>query len=509
MLVPLPSRLHERSGHFVLAQDTALRVMPGAEAAADLLRSTVSPSTGLPLPARSDGRITLTLDPALSGLGPEGYGVTISRQAVLLRAATPDGLRHGVQTLRQLLPPPALSATPVRGVPWELPCVEITDRPRFPWRGAMLDVARHFMPIAFLHRFVDLLALHKLNVLHLHLTDDQGWRMPVPGWPALTATGAWRPRSRLGRRTGGLWDERPHGGSYTRAELTGLVAHAAARGVTVVPEIEMPGHARAALAAYPHLGNDPGRELPIWTDWGVCDTVLGVHDEALAFCRDVLTEVMDVFPSRHVHIGGDECPATDWETGEQARRRARELGLPDAAALRGWFLRQIADFLIAHGRTPVTWDEAEEGALPPEVMTMPWRTTGHARAAVARGHRVVATPIRHTYLDYAPTDDPDALGHPGAVTLQDVIGWDPAPAAEYGADASAVLGAQAQLWTELMPTPAHVEYLAFPRLAALAEVAWRAPGAVHERGPRSFDARLVRHGARLDALGVHHRTPPA
>ncbi|MFR9722909.1 beta-N-acetylhexosaminidase [Streptomyces sp. MS19] len=510
MLVPLPSHLLERSGHFVLDQDTALRVTPGTEDAADLLRATLTPGTGLPLPARADGRVTLTLDHALGGLGPEGYGLTVSPQAVILRAATPAGLRHGVHTLAQLLPPPALSATPVRGIPWELPCVEITDRPRFAWRGAMLDVARHFMPIDFVHRFVDLLALHKLNVLHLHLTDDQGWRMPVPAYPALTATGAWRTRSRLGRRTSGQWDETPHGGAYTRAELTGLVAHAASRGITVVPEVEMPGHARAAIAAYPHLGTVPGRELPVWTDWGVCDTVLGVHDEVLDFCRAVLTEVMDVFPSPYVHIGGDECPAGEWQSDPRARQRAHDEGLSGTPALRGWFLRRIASFLQEHGRTPVTWDEGEAGALPPDVLTMPWRTTAHARAAVARGHRVVTTPFRHTYLDYARSDDPaELLGQPGPVTLDDITGWDPAPAAEYGADAASVLGTQAQLWSELMPTPAHVEYQAFPRLAALADVAWRAPGDAGGEGPRSFAARLVRHGDRLDALGVHHRTPPS
>nr|WP_228083979.1 beta-N-acetylhexosaminidase [Streptomyces sp. MA3_2.13] len=508
--MPLPRHLLERSGHFTLTERTALRLTPGTEPVARLLRESLAPATGLPLPAHADGQLALALDPALTGLGPEGYGLTVGAEAVLLRAATPAGLRNGVQTLRQALPPPALGDTPAPGVPWRLPLTEITDRPRFPWRGAMLDVARHFMPMAFLHRFVDLLALHKLNVFHLHLTDDQGWRMPVPGHPALTEVGAWRAESMVGRAGSDRYDGTPHGGAYTRAELTGLVAYAAERGVTVVPEIEMPGHTRAAIAAYPHLGNHPERRLPVWPEWGVCESVLGVHDAALDFCREVLTEVMEVFPARHVHIGGDECPTTEWATSDAALRRMRAEGLTAPAALRGWFLRRIASHLIEHGRTPVTWDEGD-GQLPPEVVTMAWRTGAqgaHAARSMARGHRVVLTPWERTYLDYPRSADPrEPLGQDGTVTMRDIHAWDPMPAGGPGTAAGSVLGTQAQLWTEFAPTPADVEYLAFPRLAALAEVAWSPARAVPGRGSRSFAARLAAHGARLDALGVNHREP--
>lgn len=519
VLIPLPRHLLERTGHFTLTEETALRLTPGAEPVAELLRATLAPATGLPLPASADGRISLVVDPALTGLGPEGYGLTVGADAVLLRAAGPAGLRHGVATLRQLLPPAALGARPARGVAWRLPRVEITDRPRFPWRGAMLDVARHFQPIGFLRRFVDLLALHKLNVLHLHLTDDQGWRMPVAGHPALTEIGGRRAESMVGRAGSGRFDGVPHAGSYTRRELTELVSHAAARGVTVVPEIELPGHTRALLAAYPHLGNDPTRRLPVWTEWGVCSNVLAPHDAALALCREVLAEVLEVFPSRHVHIGGDECPTTEWETSPAALARVRAEGLAGPAALRGWFLRRMATFLLGHGRTPVSWDEGEPGhpaggdprddpaALPPEAVTMSWRAGAHAALAAARGHRVVAIPWDRTYLDYPRSADPgEPLGQDGVVTLDAVAGWDPAPAD--APHAGAVLGTQAQLWTEFAPTPADVEYLAFPRLAALAEAAWSPPGADPAHGPRALATRLVRHGARLDALEVNHRTPP-
>lgn len=237
-LVPRPRRLSARSGRFRLDRTTRLRVTPGAGPAAVLLRTLLAPATGLPLDSAADGAFVLALDPALTGLGDEGYGLTVSPQGVLLRAARPAGLLRGVQTVRQLLPYEALSGQPVRGVPWELPAVEITDVPRHAWRGSMLDVARHFQPVSYLQRYVDLLALHKLNVFHLHLTDDQGWRMPVAAHPRLTEVGGRRAESMVGPAGSDRFDGVPHGGSYTRAELRGLVAYAAERGVSVLPETD-------------------------------------------------------------------------------------------------------------------------------------------------------------------------------------------------------------------------------------------------------------------------------
>ncbi|MGW2201423.1 beta-N-acetylhexosaminidase [Streptomyces sp. NPDC001774] len=486
-IVPQPTQLHPLPGRFTFDHTTALKTARGAEGAARLLRTLLGPATGLPLPERSDGTVVLALDPALTGLGEEGYGLTVGTEGVLMRAARPQGLLAGVQTLRQLLPVQALYDGPSPGVAWSVPCVQITDTPRFSWRGAMLDVARTFRPVSFLHRYVDLLAVHKLNVLHLHLTDDQGWRMPVAAHPRLTEIGG-----------------RPHGGAYTRTELTALVRHAAERGVTVVPEIEMPGHVRAALAAYPALGNRPDRALDVWDRWGVCDTVLGVHDEVLDFCRDVLDEVMDVFPSPYVHVGGEECPTTEWHASAAARRRAAEEGLDGPGALHGWFMERIGRHLLDAGRRPLGWTET--GAdLPPYFTVMPWRDTAHGRTAARRGHRVVMAPHRTTYLDYpqsARSDEPP--GQPGAVVdLRAVHGTDPAPA-HWSADESAqVLGAQAQLWTEYVPTAAHAEYLTFPRLCALAEVAWAGRG-----DWSAFLTRLRHHRTRLDALGVPRRLSP-
>ncbi|MEV0744446.1 beta-N-acetylhexosaminidase [Streptomyces sp. NBC_01220] len=503
-LLPRPRKVSSRPGRFTLDQDTSVRAYPGAEGAADLLRTLLAPATGLPLPPSATGRVVLALDPQLGGLGEEGYGLTIGPDSLLLRAARLPGLLCGVQTIRQLLPAEALSGTAQRDAPWMLPCVEISDVPAHPWRGSMLDVARHFQPVSYLRRYVDLMALHKLNTLHLHLTDDQGWRMPVPAYPRLTGIGGHRRQSMSGPPGRGdeSFDGIPHSGAYTRQELRDLVRYAAARGVRVVPEIEMPGHVRAALAAHPELGNNPGRRLDVWTRWGVCDTVFGVHEEVFDFCRTVLEEVMDVFPSPYIHIGGEECPTTEWESSPAARARAAAEGLPDARALHGWFMGRIGSFLTEQGRRPVGW--AETGTeLPPEFTVMTWRDPAHALAAARRGHQVVAAHYRATYLDYAQSADPgEPPAQPGPpVGLRAVHGNRPVPDGWDAADAARVLGTQAQLWTEYAGTPERIEYLTYPRLCALADRAWS--------GGRSdwpgFVSRLGRHTARLDALGVGYR----
>ncbi|WP_327433900.1 beta-N-acetylhexosaminidase [Streptomyces sp. NBC_01236] len=498
-LLPAPGRLVVLPGRFTFDGRTTVTPAPGAEAAVALLRELLAPATGLPLPTAADGQIAFTLDPTLTALGREGYGLRVTPDVVHLHAADPTGLLRGVQTLRQLLPPAALADNPVRGVAWTLPCVLITDAPRHAWRGAMLDVARHFQPASYIRRFIDLLALHKLNTLHLHLTDDQGWRMPVAAYPKLTEIGA--------RRAETAGDGIPHGGSYTRADLRGLVAHAAARGVTVVPEIDMPGHVRAALAAYPELGNDPDRRLDVWTQWGVSEHVLGVHDRALDFCRTVLDEVMDTFPSPYLHVGGDECPTTEWAAHPDARRRAREEGLAGPERLHGWFMGQIGEFLVRRGRRPLGW--CEDGVtLPRSFTVLPWRDAADGLAAARRGHQVVMAPHRSTYFDYRESgrrgEPPAQPGPP--IGLDTVHAFRPAPADWEPEAAAQVLGTQAQLWTEYLPTPAHIEYRAFPRLCALAENAWSAP-----RPWPDFTHRLWHHRVRLHALGVTlhppHREP--
>ncbi len=508
VLIPRPAELGPRPGRFAIPAAPNITAGPGAERAADLLADYLRlAGTG---PRSQEGpAIRLALAPA--GKNAEAYVLDIDVGEVALTAPYEAGLFHGVQTLRQLLP------TGTRPPSW--PCLSIRDAPRLPWRGALLDVSRHFMPLDFLYRFVDLLALHKLNVLHLHLTDDQGWRIEIDGLPRLTEVGAWRSESMIGPAGSNRFDGTPHGGYYTQAQLKALVRYAAARHVRIVPEIDMPGHARAALAAYPRLGNHPERRLPVWTSWGICEDIFGVHDEALDFCRTVLGQTMDIFPDRYIHIGGDECPTTQWSTDPVAQRRARALGLGSPAELHGWFLGQMADFLAANGRRCVCWDESghvpADSRLPREVALTAWRDPLHGVQAVRRGHQVIMAPHLSTYFDYPQSDHPDEpLGHPNSITtLEDVYRFEPLagrlPIADpHDGARPGVLGTQAQLWTEFASTPEHVEYLAFPRLCALAEVAWSEPPTDGEGdGPRErdyaeFGTRLAEHVKLLRRLGV-------
>lgn len=455
MIVPLPTRAVRRGKGFTLDRDTTVRVTPGAEPAARLLRTLLRPATGLPLPIAGHGQIVIALDAKLVGLGAEGYALTVNDHGVLLRAGTANGLAHGVQTIRQLLPVEALKPSRVSDVDWTLPGVDVRDVPRLPWRGFMLDVARHFQPARVLRRFIDLMALHKLNVLHLHLTDDQGWRMPVPRHPLLISVGS--------RRAETNGDGVPHGGAYTRAELEGVVAYAAERGIRIMPEIEMPGHARAALAAYPDLGTAP-EPRPVWTRWGISDSAFGLH--ALGFVREVLAEVLEVFPGEHVHLGGDECL------------------LP--RDVHGEFLRQAGAYLLDRGRIPAAWELTGD----PRAVVLPWKDETQAAKALERGQPVVMAPHTSTYLDYPQSDDPhEPPGQPGHVVTSRDVYHVPLP--------DGVLGAQCQLWTEHVRTPHHLEYLAFPRLAALADTLWS-----QRPGWEGFTTRMRHHASRLAALSI-------
>lgn len=539
MIIPRPTTVHHAPGRFRLPAELNLTAVgDGAARPAALLAGYLG--AGRP---RTQQGPEIRLE--IAGGGPaESYRLEITPDAVRLSAPEEAGLFHGVQSIRQLSAPQATS----------LPCLVIEDVPRLPWRGLMVDVARHFMPLEFLRELVDELALLKLNVLHLHLTDDQGWRIEIDGWPRLTEVGAWRTESMVGPAGSDRFDGRPHGGFYTRAELVGLVRHAAERGVRVVPEIEMPGHARAALAAYPELGVHQGRRLPVWTSWGICEDVFGVRDETLGFFREVLGQTMDMFPDRYVHLGGDECRTTQWEADEYSRSKAARLGLPDPAALHGWFIGSMQRFVAECGRRAVAWDNGASAAptgLPTDVVLGAWLDPADAVHSIGRGHQVLLAPHQSTFFDYPQHDGPgEPQGQPGRVTtLEDAYAFDAlrpacadrpetdrahrtnhvnhashanhtngvaqvdgAEAVDGTADKTlpvvdplavgdlqpGVLGAQAQLWTEFLPEPGAVRYAAYPRLYAFAEAAW-------SHGPRrfaDFRARLGELGPLLTPSGA-------
>ncbi|SDZ08316.1 hexosaminidase [Micromonospora pattaloongensis] len=491
MLLPRPTRMRRSEGAFPLSPATRVHA---PEPVARLLRALLTPATGLPLPdapAPGDGVLTFRLaaDPEL---GEEGYRLRVTPTGVVAGAAAEAGLRWAAQTLRQLLPDPVYADRVVRGVDWRLPCVEVTDVPAYAWRGSLLDVARWCHPLPFLYRYVDLLALHKLNTLHLHLTDDQGWRFDVRRYPLLTELGGVRRESPLGHARDERADGVPHGGFYTQRELRDLVDYAALRGVRVMPEIDLPGHTQAAIAAYPELGNDPGTRLPVGTTWGISTHVLNVADATLDFVRDVLDEVVDVFPFEYVHIGGDEVPSREWAASPHAQRRAAQLGLARVADLQGWWTAHLTDHLARRGRRAAAWDEILDRRPAEGTTIFAWRGEDRILAGRHAGHEVVAAPYTHTYFDWAEHDGPDEpLAIAGVLPLERVYGFAPGP----------VLGVQGQLWSEYLPTTDRVEWRAFPRLAALAEVGWS--GAGGDFG--EFRGRLAAHLGRLDRLGVNYR----
>ncbi|MFG2023006.1 beta-N-acetylhexosaminidase [Streptomyces sp. NPDC048825] len=519
-VIPAPLSAEARGEEvFVLDWDTGIEEGRGAEPAAQWLRATVGAATGLPLRQAAEvpdgaNRILLRIQPPLADeLGsPEAYRLTVDGDRVVIDGASAAGLFWGAQTFRQLLGPDAFRRAPVTRKPeWEVPPVTIRDAPRFPWRGLMLDVSRHFMPKDGVLRYLDLMAAHKLNVFHFHLTDDQGWRIEIKRRPKLTETGSWRARTKFGHGASPLWEEKPHGGYYTQDDIREIVAYAAERHISVVPEIDIPGHSQAAIAAYPELGNTDvidTTSLSVWDNWGVSLNVLAPTDDTLRFYEEVFEEVLELFPSEFIHVGGDECAKEQWRESPTAQTRIRDLGLADEDELQSWFLRHFDNWLTARGRRLIGWDEILEGGLAPGAAVSSWRGYQGGITAAQAGHDVVMCPEQYVYLDHRQdggAEEPVPIGY--VRTLEDVYSFEPVPPQLTPDQARHVLGTQANLWTEVMEDHARVDYQAFPRLAAVAEVAWSALPAPAERDFAAFEQRMTTHYRRLDALGVAYRPP--
>ncbi|MEU3920697.1 beta-N-acetylhexosaminidase [Streptomyces sp. NPDC029004] len=512
-LIPAPSYIEGpyRCG-FVMDARTSITAGPGTERTERWLRSVLGAAFGLPLPPApqaTPNRLTLRID---NSLRPEAYRLTVaSTVGMEIAGGDAAGVFWGAQTLRQLLGTQAFRQAPVTTATAALPDQVIEDSPRFPWRGLMLDVSRHFMPKADVLRYLDLLAAHKLNVFHFHLTDDQGWRVEIKRHPRLTEVGAWRARTKYGHRASELWDERPHGGYYTQDDIREIVAYAADRHITVVPEIDIPGHSQAAIAAYPELGNTDvidTTSLSVWDNWGVNPNVLAPTDNTLRFYEGVFEELIDLFPSTFVHVGGDECPKDQWKASPAAQARIEELGLKGEDELQSWFIRHFDTWLAERGRRLIGWDEILEGGLPPGAAVSSWRGYAGGVAAAEAGHDVVMCPEQHVYLDHRQHGGPDEPMPIGYVrTLEDVYRFEPVPPALSPEAAAHVLGTQANVWTEVMQDRSRVDYQVFPRLAAFAEVAWSALPAPTDRDFADFERRMTLHYGRLDALGVDYRPP--
>lgn len=502
MLLPRPTSAVPGTGELLL-DDTVTVVAPEDLApTAQWLQSVLRPATGLPLPVRADRgpapAIVLELG---AGLGAEAYRLTSGPQGVRIEGGDPAGVFYGCQALLQLLPAQVHRRAPVPGVRWAVPAVEVSDAPRFGWRGVMLDVARHFMPKSDLLRFIDLLAMHRLNTLHLHLTDDQGWRIEIVQYPRLTEVGSWRRESQLGAQEDSPGDGRPHGGFYTQDDIREIVAYAAQRFVTVVPEIEMPGHVHAAIAAYPQLGVRD-EQLEVSTRWGIDPNVLNAEETTVEFFAAVLEEVMDLFPGPFVGVGGDECPRDQWRADPRTQELMRQRGLSSEEAVQAWFIERVGERIAARGRRLFGWDEILEGDVPPGSTVASWRGMTGAVTAARRGYDVVSCPDNEVYLDYRESDHPDEpIPVAIPVALADVYAFDPVPPGLTPAESARILGGQANVWTEHMDSARVVDYMVFPRLCALAEALWSRG----ERDFADFRRRLGDHLERLDALGVEYR----
>lgn len=507
-LVPAPAKLKINTGQFTINSKTQIILSSDNQEmrnAVVVFNNLLNRAAGYRLQASTSpasfNAIHCKINPAIPNA--EGYKLSVQANSILLEAKTPNGIFYGMQTLRQLLPfqieRPYLS-----NIAWTIPCVEIEDTPRFAYRGLMLDVGRHFMPKEFVLKFIDMLAYHKMNTLHWHLTEDQGWRIEIKKYPKLTQIGAYRNRTLDGAYTSPekrKWDNTRYGGFYTQEEIKEVVAYAQRRFITVIPEIEMPGHALAALTSYPEL-SCTGGPFEVEGLWGVFNDIYCPKEKTFEFLENVLTEVIDLFPSSYIHIGGDEAPKTRWKNCAHCQALLKKEGLKDEHELQSYFIKRIEKFVESKGKHIIGWDEILEGGLAPNATVMSWRGEQGGIDAAKQNHDVIMTPNTYVYLDYYqanPKTQPYAIG--GFLPLWKVYSYNPMPSSLTPDEAKHILGVQGNLWTEYMKTPAHVEYMAFPRGAAVAEIGW-SPEA--KRNYTDFKQRIIQQFKRYDGIGWNY-----
>jgi len=512
-IIPRPAQAHRLPGEFPLGPDVQIFAPSSLSGPARELAEVLSACTGWRMAVQiSEQAAEPTLTRAIifsegdPAPGPEASVIDIEWFAVRIVAGGAAGAYYAVQSLLQLLPPAVVQGVPRGDIAWAFPCAHIEDAPRFAWRGLMLDSARWFQPVSAIKRLIRQMAALKLNTFHWHLTDDQGWRLEIEKFPKLTSVGSRRkesPRGHYGHFLGG--DGIPHEGYYSREDVREIVAFAAAHQVTVVPEIDMPGHARAAVAAYPEMGCC-GQAPEVATSWGVHETLFSPGAPAIRFLQDILEEVIELFPGPFIHLGGDEAGKAQWEANPVAQDQIAAAGLKGTEELQGWFIAQMARFLSERGRRVIGWDENLDGGFAGGCVAMSWRSVDKGIAAAKAGFDVVMAPKEFTYFDFYQSADsaaePLAIG--GYLPLETVYAFEPLSPCLSPGDASRILGVQGQIWTEYLPTPELVEYMAFPRACALAEVAWSAPA---RRDCANFLERLRPHLARLDLAGVRYRCP--
>ena len=497
-LIPYPNSVQLEKGSFLITKETVIQA-DKKSFEANYLKAQIKEITGIDLPilevTTASSKISLSfLVKSNISTNSKQYHLDISNKKAIIQAESSEGFFYGIQTFLQLLP--IDTKTQIR-----IPCLKIVDQPKYAWRGMHLDCARHFFPKEFVMKYIDYLAMYKFNTFHWHLTDDQGWRIEIKKYPKLTEVGAWRYGSMIGHYSEQKYDSIHYGGFYTQNDIKEIVAYANQRHITIVPEIEMPGHAVAALAAYPEY-SCTGGPFEVAKKWGVLDDVFCPKEETFTFLEDILTEVMALFPSQYIHVGGDECPKTRWKTCPHCQALIKEKELKDEHELQSYFVQRIEKFVNSKGRKIIGWDEILEGGLAPNAAVMSWRGTEGGITAAKQKHFVVMTPGAYCYFDHyqgEPKNEPIAIG--GYTTVEKVYSFNPTPKELSAEESKYILGAQANVWTEYMYTPENVEYMIFPRIMALSEVLW---GTSNPDKYKDFQNRMIQQFSILDKKGIHY-----
>lgn len=526
-IIPKPVSLETSTGKFLVDSNTKITGITELKNEGDYLAEMLShvANVSVAFEAGASGNVELKLDDTIEN--EEGYTLTVTYDKVIISGKTAKGVFYGIQTLRQLLPADVESKNN-QIAELTIPAVTIKDNPRYVYRGMHLDVARHFFPVSFIKKYIDLIALHKMNTFHWHLTEDQGWRIEIKKYPKLTEIGSKRNGTIIDHHPGTGNDEKEYGGFYTQEEVKDIVKYATDRHVTVIPEIELPGHSGAAIAAYPYLscfpeeptvvtndmGSKKGKEIQaagtpkiVQETWGVFDDVYCAgNEETFTFLQDVLDEVITLFPSEYIHIGGDECPKANWKRCPKCQARMKKEGLHDEHELQSYFIQRIEKYLNGKGKNIIGWDEILEGGLAPNATVMSWRGTKGGIEAAKQHHNVMMTPGHSCYFDHYQVKDKDAkakepIAIGGNTTVSDVYAYEPTPEELTKEESKYILGAQGNVWTEYMKTTDYVEYMILPRMTALSEVVW-SPKA--SRNWNDFYLRLQHLSDRYDALDLNY-----
>ena len=526
-IIPKPVSLETSNGRFLVDSNTKIAGAAELENEGVYLAEMLSyvANVNATFEAGASGDIKLKIDNSIEN--DEGYTVIVAYDGIVISGKTAKGVFYGIQTLRQLMPA-SIESENNQIAELTIPAVTIKDNPRYVYRGMHLDVARHFFPVSFIKKYIDLIAMHKMNTFHWHLTEDQGWRIEIKKYPKLTEIGSKRHGTIIDHHPGTGNDEKAYGGFYTQEEVKDIVKYATERHVTVIPEIELPGHSGAAIAAYPYLscfpeeptivtkdmGSKKGKDVQaagtpkiVQETWGVFDDVYCAgNEEAFAFLQDVLDEVIPLFPAKYIHIGGDECPKANWERCPKCQNRIKEEGLHDEHELQSYFIQRMEKYLNSKGKSIIGWDEILEGGLAPNATVMSWRGTKGGIEAAKQHHNVIMTPGHSCYFDHYQVKDKEAkakepLAIGGNTTVSDVYAYEPTPEELTEEERKYILGAQGNVWTEYMKTSDYVEYMILPRMTALSEVVW-SPKA--SRDWEDFNTRLQHLSNRFDAMQLNY-----